>query len=99
MQRRERGMTWNELANEPCVSMSTIKGMTKRPWGIELDGVMGMTRWAAQWKALQGEFTHKTGLSSVAMANRPRELRNRAHERHLPVKYSKDGPLLADYTN
>src|SRR5262245_58239101 len=44
-QRRERGMTWNELANELCVSASTIKGMTKRQYGIELDGVMGMTRW------------------------------------------------------
>src|SRR5215475_9018713 len=44
-QRRERGMTWKELANELCVSTSTIKGMTRRQWGIELDGVMGMTRW------------------------------------------------------
>jgi hypothetical protein len=44
-QRRERGMTWNELADELRVSTSTIKGMTKRQWGIELDGVMGMTRW------------------------------------------------------
>ena len=44
-QRRERGMTWKELAIELCVSTSTIKGMTKRQWGIELDGVMGMTRW------------------------------------------------------
>src|SRR5262249_554838 len=44
-QRRELGMTWKELANELCVSTSTIKGMTKRQWGIELDGVMGMTRW------------------------------------------------------
>jgi len=44
-QRRELGMTWTELANELCVSTSTIKGMTRRQWGIELDGVMGMTRW------------------------------------------------------
>ena len=43
--RRELGMTWKELANELRVSASTIKGMTGRQWGIELDGVMGMTRW------------------------------------------------------
>ena len=44
-QRRERGMTWKDLTNELRVSISTIKGMTKRQWGIELDGVLGMTRW------------------------------------------------------
>src|SRR5262252_10429345 len=44
-QRRERGMTWKELANDLRISASTIKGMTRRRWGIELDGVMGMTRW------------------------------------------------------
>jgi hypothetical protein len=44
-QRREREMTWSDLANELHVSISTIKGMTKRQWGIELDGVLGMTRW------------------------------------------------------
>jgi hypothetical protein len=44
-QRRERGITWSEVAKGICVSVSTIKGMTKRKWGIELDGVMGMTRW------------------------------------------------------
>jgi hypothetical protein len=38
-------MTWKELAIELRGSASTIKGMTKRRWGIELDGVMGMTRW------------------------------------------------------
>ena len=45
VRRRELEMTWKELANELRVSTSTIKGMTKRQWGIELDGVMGMTRW------------------------------------------------------
>ena len=68
-QRRERGMTWNELANELRVSTSTIKGMTKRQWGIELDGVMGMTRWLGVHSALAIcrwlnrtilSFTHET---------------------------------------
>jgi hypothetical protein len=45
VQRRARGLTWNQVAKELGVSVSTIKGMTKRTWGIELDGVMGMTRW------------------------------------------------------
>jgi hypothetical protein len=44
-QRREREMTWSGLAKELRVSISTIQGMTKRQWGIELDGVLGMTRW------------------------------------------------------
>src|SRR5262245_40540415 len=43
--RRELGMTWADLSTELHVSTSTIKGMTKRRWGIELDGVIGMTRW------------------------------------------------------
>ena len=47
-QRRERGMTWNAVAREIRVSISTIKGMTKRNWGLELDGVMGMTRWVGR---------------------------------------------------
>jgi hypothetical protein len=44
-QRRERKMTWIDCAKEMRVSVSTIKGMTKRKCGIELDGVMGMARW------------------------------------------------------
>src|SRR5215471_4182669 len=44
-QRRERKLTWADCAREMRVSVSTIKGMTKRKWGIELDGVMGMARW------------------------------------------------------
>jgi hypothetical protein len=43
--RRELGMTWADVSRELHVSTSTIRGMTKRRWGIELDGVIGMTRW------------------------------------------------------
>jgi hypothetical protein len=44
-QRRERKLTWMALSKELRISTSTIKSMTKRKWGIELDGVMGMARW------------------------------------------------------
>lgn len=44
-QRRARGMTWAELSRDVRISVSTIKGMTKRTWGIEVDGVIGLTRW------------------------------------------------------
>src|SRR5262245_40725384 len=47
-QRRERGMTWKDLSNELWIATSTIKGMTKRKWGIELDGVIGMARWVGR---------------------------------------------------
>ena len=47
-QRRERGMTWSELSQELGISASTIKGMTNRKWGIELDGVIGMARWVGR---------------------------------------------------
>jgi len=47
-QRRERGMTWSELSTELGVSASTIKSMTKRQWGIELDGVTAMARWVGR---------------------------------------------------
>jgi hypothetical protein len=43
--RRERGMTWTDLSKELRISTSTIKSMTKRKWGIELDGVIGLARW------------------------------------------------------
>ena len=41
-------MTWSELSTELGVSASTIKSMTKRRWGIELDGVMAMARWVGR---------------------------------------------------
>jgi hypothetical protein len=44
-QRQVRGMTWAELSKELHVSTSTIKSMPNRKWGIELDGVICMTRW------------------------------------------------------
>jgi transcriptional regulator with XRE-family HTH domain len=47
-QRRERGMTWAELSRELRISTSTIKRMTTRKWGIELDGVIGLTRWVGR---------------------------------------------------
>jgi hypothetical protein len=47
-QRRELGMTWADLSRELHVSTSTIKSMTKRTWGIELDGVIGMARWVGR---------------------------------------------------
>jgi hypothetical protein len=47
-QRRERGMTWTDLTKELRVSTSTIKSMTKRKWGIELDGVIGLARWVGR---------------------------------------------------
>lgn len=47
-QRRERGLTWSEVSAQLGVSASTIKGMTKRRWGIELDGVMAMARWVGR---------------------------------------------------
>ena len=47
-QRRERGMTWTDLSKELMVSTSTIKGLTQRKYGIELDGVIGMCRWVGR---------------------------------------------------
>jgi hypothetical protein len=47
-QRRELGMTWADLSSELHVSTFTIKSMTKRKWGIELDGVIGMARWVGR---------------------------------------------------
>lgn len=47
-QRRERGLTWAQLSAELHVSTSTIKGMPKRPWGIELDGVIGLAHWCGR---------------------------------------------------
>src|SRR6186713_766459 len=47
-QRRERGMTWSELSQELHISTTTIKGMTKRKWGIELDGVIGLAHWGGR---------------------------------------------------
>lgn len=44
-QRRQRGMTWTDVSRELRISASTIKMMTKRQWGIELDGVIGLARW------------------------------------------------------
>jgi transcriptional regulator with XRE-family HTH domain len=44
-ERRARGLTWTELSREVRVSTTTIKSMTKRKWGIELDGVIGLARW------------------------------------------------------
>ena len=44
-QRRERGLTWHALSEELRVAKSTMKGMPQRRWGIELDGVLAMTRW------------------------------------------------------
>jgi hypothetical protein len=44
-QRRERGMTWRALSEELGIATSSIKGMTQRRFGIELDGVIGMARW------------------------------------------------------
>jgi transcriptional regulator with XRE-family HTH domain len=44
-QRRQRGMTWQDVSDELRVSASTMKRMTSRRWGIELDGVAAMTRW------------------------------------------------------
>lgn len=45
VQRRERYMTWAQLSKEVSVSATTIRNMTKRRWGLELDGVLCMTRW------------------------------------------------------
>ncbi|HYU35346.1 MAG TPA: hypothetical protein VEW48_24595 [Thermoanaerobaculia bacterium] len=47
-QRREREMTWAALSKELGISTSTIKSMTKRRWGIELDGVIGLARWVGR---------------------------------------------------
>lgn len=47
-QRRARGLTWVALSRELFISTSTIKGMTKREWGIELDGVMGLASWVGR---------------------------------------------------
>src|SRR5689334_7990330 len=47
-QRRERGMTWNDLSKELLVSATTVRNMPKRKWGIELDGVMGLARWVGR---------------------------------------------------
>jgi hypothetical protein len=44
-ERQARGLTWAELSRQVHVSTSTIKGMADRRWGIELDGVLGLTRW------------------------------------------------------
>jgi hypothetical protein len=38
-------MTWADLSRELRISTSTIRSMPKRSWGIELDGVIGLTRW------------------------------------------------------
>ena len=46
--RRELKMTWLELSRELHISTSTITRMTKRRWGIELDGVIGMARWVGR---------------------------------------------------
>jgi hypothetical protein len=47
-QRRERAMTWSDLSEELRISRSTIKSMTTRRWGIELDGVIGLARWVGR---------------------------------------------------
>lgn len=47
-QRRERGMTWSELSQELHIATSTIRGMPKRRWGIELDGVIGLAHWVGR---------------------------------------------------
>lgn len=47
-QRRERAMTWSDLSKELHISTSTIRGMTKRTWGIELDGVILLARWVGR---------------------------------------------------
>jgi hypothetical protein len=44
-ERRARGLTWAALSRQVHVSTSTIKGMADRRWGVELDGVLGLTRW------------------------------------------------------
>jgi transcriptional regulator with XRE-family HTH domain len=44
-ERRARGLTWTELSRDVRISTTTIKSMTKRKWGIELDGVIGLARW------------------------------------------------------
>src|SRR5262245_45831398 len=41
-------MTWADVSNEVFISTSTIKNMAKRPWGIELDGVIGLARWVGR---------------------------------------------------
>jgi hypothetical protein len=46
--RRERGMSWADLSRELHISTTTIKGMTTRTWGIELDGVIGLSRWVGR---------------------------------------------------
>ena len=38
-------MTWADLSRELRISTSTIRSLPKRQWGIELDGVIGLTRW------------------------------------------------------
>ena len=47
-QRRDLGMTWADLSRELRISTTTIRSMTKRKWGIELDGVIGLTRWVGR---------------------------------------------------
>src|SRR5262245_50368801 len=47
-QRRARGMTWAALSKELGISTTTIQGMSKRKWGIELDGVIGLARWVGR---------------------------------------------------
>ena len=46
--RRKRAMTWSDLSKELHVSTSTIKNMPRRKWGIELDGVIGLSRWVGR---------------------------------------------------
>jgi transcriptional regulator with XRE-family HTH domain len=47
-QRRARGLTWSQLSAELHVSTTTIRGMPKRRWGIELDGVIGLAHWCGR---------------------------------------------------
>ena len=47
-QRRERGMTWAALSGELHISTTTIKNMTERKWGLELDGVIGLASWVGR---------------------------------------------------
>ena len=47
-QRRERGLTWAKLSAELHISTTTIRGMPRRKWGIELDGVIGLAGWVGR---------------------------------------------------
>jgi len=47
-QRRERGLTWADLSSQLHISTTTIRGMPKRRWGIELDGVIGLAHWCGR---------------------------------------------------